>query len=487
MEGDERTGHHMDVPEWGLEDLTGSVLYDVFYESTTMLAGRMLAQQRLAAEQGDRQEERRAEAARLELLYGRDRIDPADRGKLILAKLANDSERRAWASAVAPWHKIGGRSMIDMGRIWNEDILPTIERVPCSDEPCTMFVGGQPGAGKTRAVHMILGMRLHKGTFLPVNGDDLRQYHPDYDRLCDEEPLEMPSKTTEASAEWIRRTVEHANTNGISTIVEGTWRNASTVLDEAANAKRNNRKTHAVVLAVPPALSRIAILERYYRDRAMGLPSRWTPASAHENAIRNLPDTVRRIAASPLIDRFTVVDRDGGILFDATGDCKEKGWDEWAHAASHLDRVGKDAQLSRIDFLERAWSAFTPGDADARMLLDMIHDAIRQKAAYNTVYVMDDYEELMRGADPRQVAKAKEGQHWDPSDRFFSWMEPDTGYLLGERLYDVPEDDEGALFSFPADSPLIWFRGFNWMEAYDARNQARAEWLAADKDRPSRF
>lgn len=27
--------------EWGLEELTGSVLYDVFYESTTMLAGRM--------------------------------------------------------------------------------------------------------------------------------------------------------------------------------------------------------------------------------------------------------------------------------------------------------------------------------------------------------------------------------------------------------------------------------------------------------------
>ena len=33
----------------GLEDLTDSVLYDVFYESTTMLAGRMLAQQRLRA------------------------------------------------------------------------------------------------------------------------------------------------------------------------------------------------------------------------------------------------------------------------------------------------------------------------------------------------------------------------------------------------------------------------------------------------------
>ena len=149
------------------------------------------------------------------------------------------------------------------------------------------------------------------------------------------------------------------------------------MLDEAANAKRHDRGTHAIVLAVPPALSRIAILERYYRDRSAGLPARWTPASAHENTISNLSDTVRRIAASPLIDRFTVIDRDGGILFDGAGDDKEKGWNEWMRTASSLDHGSKDAQLSRIDFLERAWSAFTPGNADARILLDRIHDAIR--------------------------------------------------------------------------------------------------------------
>lgn len=50
--------------EWELEDLDGGVLYDVFYESTTMLAGRMLAQRRLAAARGDRDGERRAEADR---------------------------------------------------------------------------------------------------------------------------------------------------------------------------------------------------------------------------------------------------------------------------------------------------------------------------------------------------------------------------------------------------------------------------------------
>lgn len=484
MEVNGNAEHHANIPEWGLEDLTGSVLYDVFYESTTMLAGRMLAQQRLAAARGDRDGERRAEMDRRGMLAARGKVDPTDRETLIRLKRENDSARAARTEAVAPWHAIGGSLAVDVEGIWRDDIRPVVDAAERSDKPCTVFVGGQPGAGKTRATHLVRVSGLHDGPLLPVNGDDLRQYHPDYDRLCDEEPLNMPERTARASAAWIRMTMEYVDADGIPAIVEGTWRNAATVLGEAANAKRHGRSTHAVVLAVPPVLSRIAILERYYRDRSAGLPARWTPASAHENAVRNLPDTVWRIATSPLIDRFTVIGRDGGILFDGTGDRKEGGWDEWRSTVSWLDRGERDAQFARIDFLERAWSAFTPDNDDARMLLDRIHKTIRPKVGYNAVYVMDDYEELMRGADPRVVAKAREGRHWDPSDRFFVWSEPDTGYLLGEKLYDVPEDDEGALYSFPADSPLIWDRCFNWMKAYDARNQARGEWLASGKDRP---
>lgn len=76
---------HGDVPEWGLEDLTDSVLYDVFYESTTMLAGRMLAQQRLTAGQGNRYREHWARMNRYGLLSDRDRVDPTDREALVMS------------------------------------------------------------------------------------------------------------------------------------------------------------------------------------------------------------------------------------------------------------------------------------------------------------------------------------------------------------------------------------------------------------------
>mgnify|MGYP003622369322 CR=1 FL=1 len=53
------------------------------------------------------------------------------------------------------------------------------------------------------------------------------------------------------------------------------------------------RLAYGAALAVPPVLSRLAMLERYYRDRSVGLPARWTPAEAHDNAVANLPATVR--------------------------------------------------------------------------------------------------------------------------------------------------------------------------------------------------
>jgi hypothetical protein len=116
---------------------------------------------------------------RYELLLDRDGIDPTDREALIRAKRENDSKRKARALSAIPWHEIGRQATVDVDRIWHKDILPTIEYAPYSEEPCTMFVGGQLGADKTRAVHMVRVLGLHEGTLLPVNGDDPRQYHPD--------------------------------------------------------------------------------------------------------------------------------------------------------------------------------------------------------------------------------------------------------------------------------------------------------------------
>lgn len=183
------------------------------------------------------------------------------------------------------------------------------------DHPLTVFFGGQPGAGKTMGQRRIEAM--HPGEHLvKIIGDDLRQFHPDYTRLVEEAPLDMPSETAHASGMWIGMGVAEANAKGYSIVIEGTWRNPATVLDEARKAKQLGRRTHAVALAVQPSASLISILERYYKDRLAGRPSRWTPLDAHDRTIMALPGTVAQVAADPAVDRLTVMNRYGEVLFD---------------------------------------------------------------------------------------------------------------------------------------------------------------------------
>ena len=106
------------------------------------------------------------------------------------------------------------------------------------------------------------------------------------------------------------------------------------------------RLAYGAALAVPPVLSRLAMLERYYRDRSVGLPARWTPAEAHDNAVANLPATVRAVAASLLVDRLTVIDRGDGADPDMFAGQWERGFHrplsavETADARMRLARIG---------------------------------------------------------------------------------------------------------------------------------------------------
>ncbi|NEG96329.1 hypothetical protein GFD17_06105 [Bifidobacterium sp. SMB2] len=85
---------------------------------------------------------------------------------------------------------------------WKKRILPTIA-ASCekSAEPVTIFIGGQPGSGKTRT-QIIMRQRYSHNTVLPIIGDDFRQYHPQYRELLENHPLDMPDVTADAAGAW---------------------------------------------------------------------------------------------------------------------------------------------------------------------------------------------------------------------------------------------------------------------------------------------
>ncbi|RYN12766.1 Zeta toxin family protein [Bifidobacterium animalis subsp. animalis] len=258
----------------------------------------------------------------------------------------------------------------DITRIFMEDIEPGLSNEKTSNNPVTVFLGGQPGAGKTKG--QMLTLRLHpEERLLPIIGDDYRQYHPDYRRLVKDDPLAMPDVTAYASGRWTGMVVAWADAHQVSCIIEGTWRNRNTVLNEARHAHLIGRATHAVLVAVPPAISRLGILERYYLDRERGLEARWTPPQAHEDTVEALTHNVPFIATSGVMDRLTVIDRAGNTLYDGTD--PNQFVESWHHVFTRPPSRQERADMAeRVSKLKQLAQKHTPSNSQVLQLFDTL-------------------------------------------------------------------------------------------------------------------
>lgn len=264
----------------------------------------------------------------------------------------------------------GGIGDLVYQEIWSREIEPELSMIARpSMTPTTVFLGAQPGAGKTRGQSFI--RTLYDRDILPIVGDDFRQFHLDYEDLIDHRPLSMPDVTAKAAGMWTGMAVRYADDHQVSCIIEGTWRAQATVLNEARLARRFHRGTHAVVLSVPPAMSRLAILARFYHDMEAKGVARWTPPAAHENTVKALDANVPAIAGSGLFDRLTVFDRAGDVLYDGhDADAFTAAWSEGFHRpltafeASHARDMA-----ARLHALH---DEYTPDNEDAERILGLV-------------------------------------------------------------------------------------------------------------------
>lgn len=211
-----------------------------------------------------------------------------------------------------------------------------------SDNPVTVFLGGQPAAGKTSGQE--IASRMHPA-LVPIVGDEYRQFHPLYNRLLEHDSIHMPKITAQAAGVWTGMCVDYANDNGYSILIEGTWRNPETVLKESRRAKLLGRETHAILVATPPDVSRISTLTRYYGAKNAGQAARWTPPTAHDDTVGRLSHNVYVIADDESIDRFTVTDRKGNILADGVGEEKANCCDIWLQ---NFERPLTDEELADV-------------------------------------------------------------------------------------------------------------------------------------------
>lgn len=269
----------------------------------------------------------------------------------------------------------------ELRAIWERDIRPRVfAHAAPVDRPITILLGGQPGAGKSRAADAAIG--AGGGNVVAIVGDEYRRFHPAYRATLEKDPLRMPDVTAEAAGRWIQMCVDHARERGYSILIEGTWRNAQVPLQAARAATKDDRRVDAVVVAVQPEVSRLGAMERYYRDVLAGADARWTPPAAHDAAVASLPGTVEAVAMSGDVDSLRVVTRQARTLFHTDRPPSPERV-EGAVSALHqgMTRALSPQELDRystsVKEMLAAHERLTIGDPEARAAWTQIktHDA----------------------------------------------------------------------------------------------------------------
>lgn len=225
-------------------------------------------------------------------------------------------------------------------RRFEKVFLPEMEIMPRSRKPVSLFLGAQPGAGKTRVAGLIAE---RYGELYRIDPDSIRETHPDYNMLASTKPDDMPELTNPYVNGMINRIIKYCGRNGVSYEFENTWHPADRTLDRIGGEHSIGRRTIAVALSVPPALSVAGALQRYLIAKSRGYAARWTGLSYLKETNARIRDDVRAVAGSPFLDGFMVADRSGIITTDDTAQALEKWDDEHSRPLTPSERalVGK--------------------------------------------------------------------------------------------------------------------------------------------------
>lgn len=257
----------------------------------------------------------------------------------------------------------GELSDAQLHEIFDQKIRPELDSLGASSRAqqtaSLVIVGGQPGAGKSKAVQRAAAQ--HPG-IVEVIGDDLRVYHPDYRRLMARSPLEMPAVTAQASGQWVGMSIDYLREQRKSTLIETTLRQLPVVQETIEKFHRAGYRTELHIVAVPLEVSRLGTISRYIGQVQDNGAGRWTPAVAHDVAAAAVPATAAELVRSGYVEHVVVENRVGAPYYDARPGPSQRGIVA-AGVVAAIDAARDPANLTPAE--ARQWLATATADVRA--------------------------------------------------------------------------------------------------------------------------
>jgi hypothetical protein len=182
--------------------------------------------------------------------------------------------------------------------------------------PRAVVFGGQPGAGKSAAVDAATTEFNDSNGVVVIIGDDLRAFHPEYDRLMSQDDSTAAFFTDRDTGAWIEMAIAFAIQNRMNMVVEGTMRDAGKVKATLSMLRQADYETDVRALAVNERLSWQGIMQRYEAQKRVRGFGRMTTRESHDAAYKGMVLTLTSIEQEKLADRISLFKRGNELVYE---------------------------------------------------------------------------------------------------------------------------------------------------------------------------
>lgn len=203
----------------------------------------------------------------------------------------------------------------DAALIFNEQIRPFLTGQPQSD-PVVLWVGGQPGAGKSTVQSAIL-RRLGRSSAFPLDGDDLLTHHPRYAELHAKNDLSGAQLAAENIAgRWWSRAARILRALRIDTVISAPLAGPAWAAEQFRKFRKAQFRVEVAFVATHEAISLQGVVDRYRgmkADSPEGV-GRWVLPEWHEIAGPGVLATADMIHRTKAAHALYIGVRGGGLI-----------------------------------------------------------------------------------------------------------------------------------------------------------------------------
>ena len=267
--------------------------------------------------------------------------------------------------------------------ILRRDILPLYFPEARPDgSPAFVLVAGQPGAGRSRASTVLI--RETGAGITVLNGEDLRAFHPAWPVLASSADPDAATSLAHVVSGWVSACIRYAREHHRSLLLEGTFANVGAAAGSAQRFAAEGFTSRVVVVGSRRAESLLSVASEYLRNFQAGRTVALTSREAHDQGFAATRTLVASVEDSAWVDRLTVVDRGGRVVFDADLAAADPGFEGAGAAlvAAQSARMGRfDATqwLSELHHVtEFATTRRQIPDGVAELLVDLHETSLRE-------------------------------------------------------------------------------------------------------------